>query len=142
MPSFKKPDQEIIDNTTEHGGVAEETKRKRAREAKFFDDFLIEHYGGQGLDQLVESLDKEGLIQTLNDAVRGYYQSMLVKNKYKNDNGEEVIEELSPKRNTVECSKSHLKKVVLDAANLDITGPDFAKFNVSMNKEFLSFLLE
>ena len=136
MPKFGDPDQAAINAETENGGVTEETKRKRGREKKFFNDLLIAHYGGKPLDEIVKTLDKQALILLLNDALRGYFQTMLVQNRTMNENGEEIVEELSPKRNTAECSKSHLKKIILDEAKLDISGPEFAIFNVSICYEF------
>ena len=136
MPVFGDPDKAAIDADTENGGVTEETKRKRGREKKFFNDLLVSHYGGKPLDEVVKNLDKQALIVLLNDALRGYFQTMLVQNRTMNENGEEIVEELSPKRNTAECSKSHLKKIILDEAKLDISGPEFAIFNVSFSYEF------
>ena len=132
MPIFGDPDQATIDADTENGGVTEETKRKRGREKKFFNDLLISHYGGQPLEEIVKTLERQALIVLLNNALRGYFQTMLVQNRTMNKEGEEIVEELSPKRNTAECSKSHLKKIILDEAKMDISGPEFAIFNVSI----------
>ena len=65
MPIFRDPDQAAINADTENGGVTEETKRKRGREKKFFNDLLIAHYGGKPLNEMVKTLDKQALILLL-----------------------------------------------------------------------------
>ena len=133
MPVHSKPVQESIEDTTINGGCTKETKQKRARERKYFNDFLVEHYGGKTLEDLCKEIDRAALIEVLNNALRGYYQTMLVNCKTHNEEGEDINENLSPKRKTAECSRSHVKKFILDEAKLDISGPDFSTFNVSFS---------
>ena len=134
MPTFGDLNQaslEQIQDTTENGGCTEETKAKRRRERNFFNELLISKFGGKPLDELVKNLSREDLILLLNNALRAYFQTMSVSNRSTNQDGEETIENLSPKRKTAECSKSHLRKIILDEANLDISGSDFSTFLVS-----------
>ena len=98
---------------------------------KCFNGYLKENHGGKTLKERYEELGQESLIELLNDALRGYYQTMLVSKRIKNVNGETVIEDIAPKRKTAECSRSHLKKIILNVAKLDISGNDFSKFTVS-----------
>ena len=131
MPKNTVIDEEIINETTTSGGLDPETIRKRERTGKYFDEFLVAQYGGQNLKENCQNLDPQSLIKLLNDALRGFFQTMTVFNKKTGTDDK-------PKRATANQHKSFLKKLIHDASekagNLDIDSTrDFKDFNVSIN---------
>ena len=129
MPKNTPIDEDIINDTTTSGGLDPETIRKRERTGKYFDDFLVAQYGGKTLKENCHNLDPQSLIKLLNDALRGFFQTMTVFNRQTGTDDK-------PKRATADQHKSFLKKLIHDASdkagNLDIDSTrDFRDFNVS-----------
>ena len=125
MPVFDDPDFEVIDDITENGGIAEETKRKIGYTAGHLDQYLVEFCGGKNLQTICEEKSGKELVDSLTNALRGFFQTMKVKGK----NGEK----LPPKRNTSDCARSHLKKIIKKEAGLDLDSDEFEKFRVSIS---------
>ena len=127
MPKNTVIDEDIINETTTSGGLDPETIRKRERSWGYFDKFLVAQYGGHTLKENCQKLDPQSLIKLLNDALRGYFQTMTVFNR-------KTGKDDKPKRATADQHKSFLKKGIYDASdgNLDIDSTrDFKDFNVS-----------
>ena len=131
MPKNTPIDEEIINETTTSGGLDPETIRKRECTGKHFDEFLVAQYGGKTLEENCQNLDPKSLIKLLNDALRGFFQTMTVFNRQTGTDDK-------PKRATANQHKSFLKKLINDASekagNLDIDSTrDFKDFNVSFD---------
>ena len=126
MPEFTKPDFIVIDDLTENGGCAEDTKKKVGYSAKHFDSYLVGFCGGKNLETLSKEETGQVLIDTLINGLRGYFQSMKVKSK--------SGEMLPPMRNTSDCERSHLKKIIKNQCGLDIGSDQFQRFLVSIIK--------
>ena len=129
MPKNTIVDEDIINETTTSGGLDPETIRKRERSWEHFDKFLVAQYGGQTLKENCKNLDRQSLVKLLNDALRGYFQTMTVFNR-------QTGKDDKPKRATADQHKSFLKKGIYEASenagNLDIDDTrDFKDFNVS-----------
>ena len=134
MPVFDDPDFEVINDITENGGIAEETKNKIALTAGHLDQYLVEFCGGKNLKDICEEKSGKELVDSLTNALRGFFQTMKVKGK--------SGEKLPPKRNTSDCARSHLKRIIKKEAGLDLDSDEFEKFRVSILKNifFQSFL--
>ena len=124
MPEFDKLDFEVIDDWTDNGGVAEDTKKKTGYTAAHLNKFLVQFYAGRNLQMICKEESGQKLIDTLNDCLRGYFQAMKITGR----DGEKM----SPKRNTADCARSHLKKIIKAECGLDIGSDEFSRFNVSI----------
>ena len=95
---------------------------------------MVEFCGGKNLKDICEEKSGKELVDSLTNALRGFFQTMKVKGK--------SGEKLPPKRNTSDCARSHLKRIIKKEAGLDLDSDEFEKFRVSILKNifFQSFL--